>query len=103
MKEHWNINNYRATLGHKSNHNFTRTNSRFVGVIHPRYGPIVAVLSTNKIKKGEEVLSSYGYEEGSLVPSWYANTYKQELNQRWPGKYVYDESDEHKPLNLRAN
>ena len=98
LKEHWNISNYRATLGHKVNHSFTKNNAKFRSVNHPRHGPIVSVVSKRKIKKGEEILCSYGYDEDALVSSWYANVYKEELNKPWPGKYVFDESDRRKWL-----
>ena len=93
LKEHWNITNYRATLGHKANHTFTAKNSRFQSVIHPRFGPIVAVISLKKIKKGEEILVSYGYSAESSVPSWYAKAYEQELRDPWPGKHIFYEQN----------
>ena len=51
--EYWEISNYRATLGHKANHSFLKSNAKYVSVIHPRHGPISAVISKRKIKKGE--------------------------------------------------
>ena len=98
LKEHWNISDYRATLGHKTNHSFTKNNAKYISMIHPRFGPIVSVVSTKKIKKGEEILCSYGYEEDYLVPTWYANVYQEELNQPWPGNFIYDEQDATKIL-----
>ena len=92
LKEHWNITNYRASLGHKCNHSFTMKNARFQSVIHPRFGPIVAVISLKKIKKGEEILVSYGYKPEGTVPRWYAEEYKQEFKEPWPGKHVFNES-----------
>ena len=92
LKEHWNITNFRATLAHKVNHSFTKTNARFQSVIHPRFGPIVAVISVKKILKGEEVLCSYGYKTDSNVPRWYAEAYKQEYKEPWPGKHIYNDT-----------
>ena len=89
--EYWSIANYRATLGHKTNHSFLKSNGLFVSVIHPRHGPINAIVSTRKIRKGEEILCSYGYTEHSLIPSWYANAYYEAFNKTWPGKFVYNE------------
>ena len=98
LKEHWNISNYRATLGYKINHSFTKQNAKYVSVIHPRFGPIVAAVSEKKIKKGEEILCSYGYYEDTIVPTWYAKVYQEELNHPWPGKHIYDENDATKLL-----
>ena len=77
LKDDWSINNYRATLGHKANHSFAKSNAKFVSVVHPRHGPIVSIVSKRKIEKGEEILCSYGYGEDALVSSWYANAYKK--------------------------
>ena len=92
VKEHWNISNYRATLGHKVNHSFTNTNARYLDVIHPAHGPIVAIISNKKIQKGEEIFCSYGYREENPVPSWYAHVYEEEYKKPWPGNKVYNES-----------
>ena len=67
-------------------------NARFQSVIHPRFGPIVAVISLKKITKGEEILVSYGYKPEGTVPRWYAEEYKQEFKEPWPGKHVFNES-----------
>ena len=38
--EYWNVTSFRATLGHKVNHSFTKAKSSYKPVIHPRYGLI---------------------------------------------------------------
>ena len=91
--EYWDITNYRATLGHKVNHSFLKSNAKFVSVIHPRHGPINAVVSTKNIRKGDEILCHYGYSPNSLVPRWYADAHYEELRKPWPGRNVYNEGD----------
>ena len=92
--EYWEISNYRATLGHKANHSFLKSNAKYVSVIHPRHGPINAVVSTKNIRKGDEILCNYGYSPNSLVPRWYADAHYEELRKPWPGRNVYNEWDE---------
>ena len=90
LKEHWDIAKYRATLGHKINHSFTKVNAKYVsGVFHPRFGPILAILAKRKIKKGEELFTSYGYETKDRVPIWFAEAYEDELKEPWPGNKYY--------------
>ena len=93
MEEHWNITHYRATLGHKANHSFTKHNSQYISLIHPRHGPISAIMSLKRIAKGEEVLVFYGYSPNSFVSSWYAKAYEEELHMPWPGRLINDEND----------
>jgi len=99
LKNHWDISKFRSSLGHKINHSFKYPNTISISVIHPRYGPIKAFLSIKKIKKGEEILTSYGYPTDALVPSWYAKVYEKELNKPWPGG-SFDESDNTSPVFL---
>ena len=45
---------------------------RYGQVRHPRWGVIVAIFSTRKMKEGEELLCNYGYNpDKQLVPDWY--------------------------------
>ena len=99
LKEHWDIKNFRSTLGHKANHSFKKRNAIYISVIHPRYGPIKALVSNKKIKKGEEIFLSYGYGKDALLPSWYAKVYEKEFNKPWPGVF-FNESDNTSPLYL---
>ena len=98
LQEHWDITKYRATLGHKVNHSFVNVNARFQSVIHPRFGPIVAVISLKSIRKGEEILASYGYTTESNVPRWYAKEYERELKMPWPGKHIYNDFPEYQAM-----
>ena len=93
LEEYWNISNYRATLGHVVNHSFTNPNAYFGKCIHPRHGPIAAIISSRAIKKGEEILCYYGLEANKLgVPHWYAAAYRKEVREQWPGEKVYDDT-----------
>ena len=92
LKEHWSIDKYRATLGHKVNHSFKKANTDFGSAVHPRYGPIRTIVSNRKIKKGEQLLCNYQYPEDSAIPKWYEKVYIEEMEHPWPGKYLYDES-----------
>ena len=99
LNEHWDIGKFRSSLGHKVNHSFTNPNTISISVIHPRYGPIKAFLTTKKIKKGEEILTSYDYPKHVFVPSWYAKEYEKEFKKPWPGGF-FDESDDKSPVFL---
>ena len=95
LQEHWDISNYRATLGHKINHSFMNVNVKFQSVIHPRFGPIVAAISLIPITKGEEILASYGYSPETNVPRWFAKAYEEEMKMPWPGQFIYNDFPEH--------
>ena len=82
-KQYWNISNYRATLGHKINHSFSKANSIFGQAFHPRFGKIRAVYALNIISKHEEVLVNYGYRIGTSVPNWYSDLYEKETGKQW--------------------
>ena len=88
-KSHWNIENYNATLGHIVNHNFVKANAQFNRATHPRFGSIRTVVALRNIKKGEEILCNYNYDESFAVPDWYATAYKKDMKKPWPGKFVY--------------
>ena len=47
---------YRATLGHKINHNFWFYNAGYVANFHPRFGLLAAVKSLRNIKAGKKIL-----------------------------------------------
>ena len=67
---------YRASLGHKTNHEFD-PNSVFVHLDSPRYGIIIALATKGKaVKKGEEFSVAYGYHLGVDLP-WYQEEYKK--------------------------
>ena len=91
--EYWTIERYRATLGYKINHSFKKSNTKFGHAIHPRFGPIIVVIATRNIKKGEELLVDYSYSVDGYIPSWYANAYHEVYGEPWHGEYVYNETD----------
>jgi hypothetical protein len=39
--EYWNVTSFRATLGHKFNHSFTKSKAGYAKVSHPRFGMIM--------------------------------------------------------------
>ena len=80
---YWNISNFRATLGHKINHSFTKTKSIYGKCYHPRFGNIRSVYAVADIKKGEEIFVNYGYRLGQRVPLWYSDLYEKETGQKW--------------------
>ena len=77
--EYWDISKFRATLSHKVNHSFTKTNCAFILVFHPRYGTVRGVEATRNISKGEEILVNYGYGFDTLNPKWFYEVYVQEV------------------------
>merc|ERR1711963_439775 len=89
LKEDWNISKYRATIGHKINHSFTKTNTKFGHVYHPRFGQIRSIVATKDIQKGEELLVNYGYGliDSRNLPGWYVEAYEREVGP-YPKKHV---------------
>ena len=76
------LHQYRATLGHKINHNFYGTiNCRFEPFYHARFGLIHAVKSTRRIKKDEEILCPYNLPYDIGAP-WYQELWRQGLIQK---------------------
>ena len=54
---------YRATLGHKANHDDLRHNAVYsVFASHPVLGVIMAVYAIRDIEADEEILCDYGYQ-----------------------------------------
>jgi len=71
-----NIVDYRSSLGHKVNHNFSsrKVNAEFGLMNHPRFGLVRCVRSTRAIGVGEEIFVNYGYgtdESDEGHPMWY--------------------------------
>ena len=61
--EYSSLENYRATLAHKSNH-MRRNNARFNRFnLHPVLGYIMAIVAIKDIPAGKEVFTNYGYNE----------------------------------------
>ena len=71
---------YRATLGHKANHQFdSRNNAGFELYRNPRFGDIRCLRAERDIRRGEEIFAHYGYHEDSLfAPSWYVRQLREE-------------------------
>ncbi len=66
-----NLNNYCATLAHKSNHAFGEdANAKWTRLDHPRFGMISALSAKRNICKGEEILVDYGLDMAE-APEWY--------------------------------
>ena len=66
---------FRGTIGHKVNHSF-KPNSFYVQIDSPRFGVIVAVMSSRTISPGEEFFSHYGYQY-DFSPAWYKEAFLQ--------------------------
>ena len=64
------VQKYRSTLGHKINHSFIGTNIYWGFVRHPSFGPIVSLMASKPITKGEELFINYKYELED-APPWY--------------------------------
>eukprot|EP00095_Tigriopus_kingsejongensis_P012020 maker-scaffold1195_size56104-snap-gene-0.12 protein:Tk12020 transcript:maker-scaffold1195_size56104-snap-gene-0.12-mRNA-1 annotation:"hypothetical protein TRIADDRAFT_26073" len=84
------LDSYRATLGHKLNHQF-KPNCEYSGVLDtPRFGLIRAFFANRDIKQDEELFISYGYslKDG---PQWYLDLYaleKEDLPPPDPAQVV---------------
>ena len=73
------LQNYRATLGHKTCHSF-KPNSSFAEINHPRFGRIMSIVASRNILCNEEILVSYGYRIWQS-PAWYANLWFEYLRE----------------------
>ena len=52
------VNNYCATLAHKTNHSF-QPNSQFIVFEHPMFGSVPAIMTIRDVQKEEEVALYY--------------------------------------------
>ena len=80
---YWDISDYRATLGHKLNHSFTKSKAMWGRAFHPRFGHVKCVVAKQDIKQGEEILINYGYRIGTPVPKWTSDLYLEETGKEW--------------------
>ena len=64
-----NTENYRATLGHKINHNFEYNCTEWF-FQHPRHGLIPCITAVRDIEEGQELFLHYGYDPRNCPP-WY--------------------------------
>ena len=83
---YWNISDYRATLGHKLNHSFTKSKAIWGRAFHPRFGHVKCAVANQDIKKGEEILVDYKYHIGQIVPKWTSDLYLEETGKEWRKK-----------------
>ena len=67
------LKHYTSTLGHKACHTFDtiKINAKFDTFYHPRFGPIIALLSSRNIYTNEEILVNYNYKNIQRAPDWY--------------------------------
>merc|ERR1739844_139476 len=70
-----NVQEYRTTLGHKINHNFIGTNTKWGFVRHPSHGPVVSLIASKRIEKREELFVNYNYAL-KTAPKWYIDQAK---------------------------
>ena len=82
---YWNVTQFRATLGHKLNHDFLKLRATYNFATHPRYGWIRSVTAIDDIYKGDEIFIHYHYpiRAGSRVPQWYKELYEAQIDA-WP-------------------
>ena len=66
---------YCATLGHKICHSFD-PNCDFENFEHPRFGPILCVVTLKPVAEGEELFACYEYDL-KVAPSWYVELWNQ--------------------------
>ena len=68
--------NYCATVAHKINHSFN-PNCRFSKYIHPMFGPIPCVITSEHVAAGEELFTYYKYLL-SDCPDWYSSLWESQ-------------------------
>ncbi len=61
------LTHFRATLGHKANHDARRANCVYVDAFHPRFGVTSALKTLRDIVEGEEIVLDYEFIE---QPEW---------------------------------
>ena len=73
--EYGTLDKYRATLGHKSNHN-RRNNAIFHRYnLHPELGQIMSLVAVKDIPEGEEIFTNYGYSKDIFEAAGISNNY----------------------------
>ena len=77
-----NLENYRATLGHKACHTFHKNavNVKFENYYHPHFASIIALVATRDIHTKEEILVNYNYKNIKKAPEWYKDLWKRQGN-----------------------
>jgi len=79
--EYVSVKRYRASLAHKANHSFT-PNAKFSLFEHPRFGKVPAVMLTEDVGAGNEVMVSYDYALDD-APPWYQQLFTQRLMESY--------------------
>jgi len=105
MEKFRDIDNYCATLAHKTNHSFV-PNCEFVVFDHPRWGVIPCIASIHTIAAGEEIFVRYGYDL-DFCPEWYLEAWEKgdytvpdsmkseyETNPTWAGTTNDDKANQ---------
>jgi len=89
LPEHVSLDNYQATLAHKTCHSFD-FNAHFEPLWHPRFGKIMSIVSNFDIKAGKEVLANYNYSL-SRSPDWYREAWFKHLRDvlQWSEEKIY--------------
>lgn len=77
------VNKYKATLGHKINHDFQRYNCRFVCTNHPRFGLIAAAKTIRKVYQNQEFLCDYDLDFHEGQP-WYQESFRTDVEADTP-------------------
>ena len=78
------LDKYKVTLGHKACHTFDKEklNVKFENFYHPRFGLIIALVSTRDISTNEEILVNYNYKNIKTAPYWYKNLWDNRNKSR---------------------
>ncbi len=66
------LNKYRASLGHKINHDFYNYNCLFTLSSHPRFGLVAAARLVEDVKKDDEIVCHYNLEYDEAQPYYQA-------------------------------
>lgn len=68
----------------QSNHSFKEANCAYGLFFSPRFGAVVNLVSTRRIRRGEEILVDYGYGGVDVfVPEWYKRLHKKEFPEMY--------------------
>ena len=79
-------------FGPKVNHHFQFNNSAYGEIEHPRWGVIVGVGTTKKIRAGEEIYSYYSYENQNNFRAdfpWYHDAYMKYIEKKKIQEHCY--------------
>ena len=82
-------NNYRTTLAHKANHDFSDTNVVWDIIDHPVVGGIACLVAAKEIDEDDEIYVDYNYDVEDVVPEWYTDAFntivmESSLREKYP-------------------